>query len=78
MKISWSHFQVYHNSKTRRDAIASIIYPAATKQMQSFSGAAYFFHTVLIYPTMLTGPPTYASAQPQAATERLCICKIDN
>ena len=45
MKISWSYFQVYHNSKTRRDAIASIIYPAATKQMQSFSGAAYFFHT---------------------------------
>ena len=32
-------------SKTRKDAIAAMIFPATQKQMQSFLGAANFFHT---------------------------------
>ena len=32
-------------SKTRRDAISSMIFPTNTKLMQSFLGAANFFHT---------------------------------
>ena len=32
-------------SKTRKDAIASMIFPATQKQMQSFLGASNFFHT---------------------------------